>query len=88
MDKLKMHSLNKVNENISKIAALFPNCVTERKGESGEIEYAIDFDMLRREFAKVRHKNLVMKDLPPRSWNKSQRWVKAIANRPCKNSEV
>ncbi len=53
MDKLKMHSLNKVNENISKIAALFPNCVTERKGEDGEIEYAIDFDMLRQELSDV-----------------------------------
>ena len=31
MEKLKMHSLNKVEENIEKIGQLFPNCITERK---------------------------------------------------------
>ena len=49
MDKLKMHSLNKVDDNIKKIGALFPNCVTERKNDAGEVEYAIDFDMLKSE---------------------------------------
>jgi len=53
MDKLKMHSLNKVDENIRAIGALFPNCVTERKNADGEIEYAIDFDMLRQELSTV-----------------------------------
>ena len=53
MDKLKMHSMNKVDENVAKIAALFPNCVTERKNEKGEVEYAIDFDMLRQELSSV-----------------------------------
>lgn len=53
MDKLKMHSLNKVDDNIKKIAALFPNCVTERKNDAGEVEYAIDFDMLRQELSTV-----------------------------------
>jgi adenine-specific DNA-methyltransferase len=53
MDKLKMHSLNKVDENIEKIGRLFPNCLTERKGENGEIEYAIDFDVLRQELSPV-----------------------------------
>ena len=53
MDKLKMHSLNKVDENIGKIGRLFPNCLTERKGENGEIEHAIDFDMLRQELSSV-----------------------------------
>ena len=53
MDKLKMHSLNKVDDNIKKIGALFPNCVTERKNADGEIEYAIDFDMLRQELSTV-----------------------------------
>ncbi len=52
-DKLKMHSLNKVHDNIAKIAALFPNCLTERKNDAGEIEYAIDFDMLRQELSDV-----------------------------------
>ncbi len=29
MDRLKMHSVNKVDENIKKIAELFPNTLTE-----------------------------------------------------------
>ncbi len=53
MDKLKMHSVNKVDENIAKIGALFPNCLTERKNENGEVEYAIDFDMLKQELSVV-----------------------------------
>ena len=53
MDKLKMHSVNKVDENIAKIGKLFPNCVTERKNENGEVEYAIDFDMLKQELSSV-----------------------------------
>lgn len=48
-----MHSVNKVGENIEKIGKLFPNCVTERRGENGEIEHAIDFDMLRQELSAV-----------------------------------
>ena len=48
-----MHSVNKVDENIAKIGALFPNCLTERKNENGEVEYAIDFDMLKQELSAV-----------------------------------
>ncbi|MCO6554909.1 MAG: site-specific DNA-methyltransferase [Gilliamella sp.] len=53
MDKLKMHSLNKVDENIKKIGAQFPNCITERKNQQGEVEYAIDFDLLKQELSSV-----------------------------------
>ena len=53
MDKLKMHSMNKVDGNIKKIGALFPNCVTERKNDAGEVEYAIDFDMLKQELSDI-----------------------------------
>lgn len=53
MDKLKMHSVNKVDENVAKIGKLFPNCVTERKNDKGEVEYAIDFDMLKQELSSV-----------------------------------
>lgn len=53
MDKLKMHSMDKVDENIRKIGALFPSCVTERKNANGEVEYAIDFDKLRQELSAV-----------------------------------
>ena len=50
-DHLKMHSLNKIDENIAKIAQLFPNCVTEAKDENGEITHKIDFDMLKQELS-------------------------------------
>ena len=30
MERLKMHSTNKVEENVKKIGRLFPNCITER----------------------------------------------------------
>ena len=53
MDKLKMHSVNKVDENVAKIGKLFPNCVTERKNGNGEVEYAIDFDILKQELSSV-----------------------------------
>lgn len=53
MDKLKMHSVNKVDENVAKIGKLFPNCVTERMNENGEVEYAIDFDILKQELSSV-----------------------------------
>ena len=53
MDHLKMHSMNKIDENISKIAALFPNCVTEAKDENGEIVHKIDFDMLKQELSST-----------------------------------
>ena len=33
MDHLKMHSMNKIDGNVSKIAALFPNCITEALDE-------------------------------------------------------
>ncbi|ENW41273.1 TPA: site-specific DNA-methyltransferase [Acinetobacter baumannii] len=53
MDKLKMHSPNLVDANIEKIAALFPNCVTEAQGENGELKKAIDFDLLKQELSQV-----------------------------------
>lgn len=52
MEHLIMHSVDGVTQNVERIAALFPNCVTERKGEDGEVERAIDFDMLRQELSR------------------------------------
>jgi len=52
MDKLKMQSPNKVDKNIESIGKLFPNCIVETKNEKGEIEQAIDFDLLRQELSK------------------------------------
>ena len=44
-----MQSLNVIDNNIDKIAQLFPNCVTERIGKDGKPEKAIDFDKLKAE---------------------------------------
>ena len=52
MDKLNLQTTNQVDENIKKIAELFPNCLTERLDEHGKPEAAIDFDMLRQELSK------------------------------------
>ena len=46
MEKLHMQTHNIVDENIKKIAELFPNCLTERLDENGKPETAIDFDQL------------------------------------------
>lgn len=53
MEKLKMHSINKVEDNIEKIGTLFPNCITERLDENGKPERVIDFDMLKQELSSV-----------------------------------
>ena len=36
-EKLKMHSINKVDDNIRRIGELFPNCLTEVKDEDGKV---------------------------------------------------
>src|SRR5690554_7533261 len=51
MEKLKMHSKDLSQDNLAKIQAAFPNCVTERKNAQGQIELAIDFDLLRQELS-------------------------------------
>jgi Adenine specific DNA methylase Mod len=51
MDKLKMHSPNLTEANISKMAQLFPNCITEARDANGELKKAIDFDLLRQELS-------------------------------------
>lgn len=53
MDKLKMQSENLVDENVEKIAKLFPNCVTEGKDENGQVTKLVDFDLLKQELIKV-----------------------------------
>jgi adenine-specific DNA-methyltransferase len=51
MDKLKMQSPNLVEANIAKIAALFPNCITEDRDENGQMRRAVNFDQLRQELS-------------------------------------
>lgn len=52
MDKLRMKTHDASEGNVAKIAALFPQCVTERIGKDGSAELAIDFDKLRDELSK------------------------------------
>lgn len=58
MNNLKMHTQNKVGNNIDTIAKLFPNTLTEtikgyKEDGSAIIEKAIDFDMLKQELSSV-----------------------------------
>ena len=54
MDKLKMHTPDLAEENYKKLAALFPDAVTEAKDENGNTVRAIDKDILMQEInAKV-----------------------------------
>lgn len=46
-----MQSRDVVGGNVEKIAALFPQCVTERINKEGKTELAIDFDKLRSELS-------------------------------------
>lgn len=47
MDKMKFESPDMVQGNVEKIAALFPNCVTEGPDGHGGLKKAVDFDKLR-----------------------------------------
>ena len=47
MDKMKMESPDMTAQNIDRIAALFPNCVTETVDENGKLKPAINFELLK-----------------------------------------
>lgn len=47
MQHMKFESPDMVQGNIEKIEALFPNCVTETRGEDGKLKKAVNFDLLR-----------------------------------------
>ena len=51
MDKLKMQTANKADENFRVLAAMFPNAVTETIDEHGEVVRAIDKDVLMQEIS-------------------------------------
>lgn len=51
MEHLKMHTPDLADENFAKLAALFPNAVTETKDENGNVVRAIDADVLRQEIS-------------------------------------
>lgn len=47
MDKMRMESIDMIEQNIEKIGILFPNCITETKDNNGKLKKAINFDLLR-----------------------------------------
>lgn len=49
MEKLKMHTPDLAEENYKKLAALFPDAVTETIDENGKVVRAIDKDVLMQE---------------------------------------
>ena len=51
LGKMKLHSPDWANENIRKLAEIFPNCVTETQDADGTIKRAIDYDQLRQELS-------------------------------------
>jgi adenine-specific DNA-methyltransferase len=53
MDKLKMQTANLIDKNIEQIVNLFPNVLTEKKDDAGNIKKAIDFDLLKQSLSDV-----------------------------------
>lgn len=51
MEKLKLHTPDFTDENVAKLAELFPNCVTEARDDDGTVKRAVDFDQLRQELS-------------------------------------
>ena len=47
MDKMRMESVDMTAQNIDKIGALFPNCITETIDENGEPKKVINFSLLK-----------------------------------------
>lgn len=52
MDKMRMESADITDQNIERIGALFPNCITEAKSENGKLTKAINFELLKQELSK------------------------------------
>ena len=53
MEKMKMHSMSKIDENIKKIAALFPECITEIVNEDGKLEKVVDIEAFKQLFSRT-----------------------------------
>lgn len=46
-----MHTPDFTDENIARIAELFPNCITEAEDENGKLRRVVDFDQLKQELS-------------------------------------
>lgn len=92
MNKLKMQTQDGIAANIDKIAALFPNCITETRGADGKLRRAIDFEALQQELMPT-----LVSDTEERyqfTWP-DKRKAKLLANapinatlRPCREESV
>ena len=51
MEKLDLQTPNFTDQNVEKIASLFPSCVTESSDEKGRLRKSIDFDLLKQELS-------------------------------------
>ena len=51
MEKLPLHTPDFTQQNIAKLAELFPNCISEAQTDDGTIKRTIDFDQLRQELS-------------------------------------
>jgi adenine-specific DNA-methyltransferase len=47
MEKMRMESINMIEQNIGKIEALFPDVITEAKDENGKLKKVINFELLK-----------------------------------------
>ena len=47
MDRMRMESVDMTAQNIEKIGAMFPNCITETVDENGKPKKAINFELLK-----------------------------------------
>lgn len=47
MEKMKFETPDMAQMNVEKIAALFPNCVTESRAKDGKLKKAVNFDVLK-----------------------------------------
>ena len=59
MDKMKMESVDMTAQNIDKIGAMFPNCITETVDENGKPETMTPFKTLRVITATVEDKDVL-----------------------------
>ncbi|TAL90236.1 MAG: site-specific DNA-methyltransferase [Candidimonas sp.] len=52
MNKLKMHTINHTQQNISLIREMFPSCIVESIDNEGVLKLEVDFDQLRQELSE------------------------------------
>ena len=51
MDKLKMETPNLTEQNIDRIAELFPGVITEKRDENGKLTRAVNFELLKQQLS-------------------------------------